>query len=104
MNDEERQRVRKLALEMTQKYADRGLIIESGWVGLTIIWGLENAPVVQKMEMRKAFFAGAQHLFTCIMNVLEPGAEPTDKDLKVMDGVFKELEDFKNQMLAQGDQ
>jgi hypothetical protein len=44
--------------------------------------------------MRMAFFAGAQHLFGTIMTVLEPGDEPTPKDLQRMDLIHLELDAF----------
>jgi len=45
--------------------------------------------------MRKAFFMGAQHLYASIMGILEPGAEPTDKDLDRMGLIHNELEAFR---------
>jgi len=46
--------------------------------------------------MRNAFFAGAQHLFSSIMTILEPDAEPTEKDMQRMDLIDKELRAFIN--------
>jgi hypothetical protein len=65
-------------------------------VGLRIACDLEDAPKIQLQEMRQAFFAGAQHLFSSIMTILEPDAEPTDKDLERMDLIDKELRAFIN--------
>lgn len=47
--------------------------------------------------MRKAFFAGAQHLYASIMSFLEPGQEPTEKDEKRMEAIDKELRDYYEQ-------
>lgn len=80
---------------------DSGKLIEAGWVGLKMAVMPPNAPQVQIDEMRKAFFAGAQHLFTSIIGILEPDDEPTEKDLERMTLIHKELEafyeDFKQQ-------
>ena len=38
--------------------------------------------------------AGSQHLFSSIMNVLDPGGEPTDADYKKMDLIHAELDEF----------
>lgn len=81
---------------LSRELADQGKLIEAGWVGLRIACDLEDAPKIQLQEMRQAFFAGAQHLFSSIMTILEPDAEPTDKDLERMDLIDKELRAFIN--------
>lgn len=79
---------------LTRELTDSGKLIEAGWVGLRIACELIDAPADQLREMRMAFFAGAQHLFGSIINVLEPGEEPTDKDLQRMDLIHTELDAF----------
>lgn len=81
---------------LSRELADQGKLIEAGWVGLRVACDLEDAPKVQLQEMRNAFFAGAQHLFSSIMTILEPDAEPTEKDLERMDLIDKELRAFIN--------
>ena len=81
---------------LSRELADKGKLIEAGWVGLRIACDLEDAPKVQLQEMRNAFFAGAQHLFSSIMTILEPDAEPTEKDMERMDLIDKELRAFIN--------
>ncbi len=76
------------------KLADSGKLIEAGWVGMRLACDLVDAPADQLREMRMAFFAGAQHLFGSIITILEPGDEPTDKDLQRMDLIDKELKAF----------
>jgi hypothetical protein len=71
-----------------------GKLIEAGWAGLRLAVGLENAPAEQLREMRTAFFAGAQHLLASVMSVLDPGAEPTDADLKLVGQINNELQKF----------
>lgn len=73
---------------------DQGKLIEAGWVGLRIAAIPLDAPKTQLEEMRNAFFAGARHLFTSIMTILEPGDEPTDVDLARMDQIDAELDAF----------
>lgn len=53
-----------------------------------------DASTVQRWESRRAFYAGAQTLFTAIMTMLDPGEEPTDADLVKMDEIDKELREF----------
>lgn len=90
---------KELIDDVCRKLVDDGRLIEAGWIGLKMISVPEGAPSLQIEEMRNSFFAGAQHLFASIMGILEPGAEPTDKDLRRMDLIHEELnrflEDFK---------
>jgi hypothetical protein len=86
----QRERARRLEKEL----ADRGLIIAGGWAGFRVMCISDNAPQIQIEEMRSAFFAGAQHLFSSIMSILDPGEDPTAADLKRMDLINKELQTF----------
>jgi len=88
----DRQYLERLSRELT----DKGKLIEAGFVGLRIAAIPLDAPAVQIEEMRNAFFAGAQHLFSSIMTILEPDAEPTEKDMQRMDLIDKELRAFIN--------
>ena len=81
---------------LSRDLTDKGKLIEAGWISLRIACELEDAPKIQLEEMRNAFFAGAQHLFSSIMTILDPGADPTDKDLERMDLIDKELRAFIN--------
>ena len=81
---------------LSRELTDKGKLIEAGWLGLRIACELEDAPAIQLEEMRNAFFAGAQHLFSSIMTILEPDAEPTDKDLERLDLIDGELRAFIN--------
>lgn len=77
--------------DLTKKLNDEGQIIEAGWVALKMLT-LVDAPEIQLREMRKAFFAGAQHLFASITSVLEDGVEPTDNDIRRIEMIHVELE------------
>lgn len=79
---------------LSRELTDQGKLIEAGWISLRIAAIPPDAPPIQLEEMRMAFFAGAQHLFSSIMTILEPGAEPTDKDIDRMDLIDKELRHF----------
>lgn len=85
---------------MAKKLADEGRLIEAGWIGLRIAAGLERAPAVQLDEMRKAYMAGAQHLWSSLMVVMDPEAEPTPADLRRMALIQNELDAFGNELLA----
>lgn len=73
---------------------DKGKLIEAGWVSLRLAAIDPTASALQLEEMRNAFFAGAQHLFGSIVDAMEKGEEPTANDLRRMDNIAKELEEF----------
>ena len=53
-----------------------------------------DAPLVQKQETRRAFYAGAQSIFFRVIESFAPESEPTEADLKVMENLHQELQDF----------
>jgi len=83
--------------EMTalgRKLADDGKLIEAGWIGLRKVWLPPDATPEQVRDLRKAFMAGANHLFASIMNILDDDREPTAADLYRMDMINRELDEF----------
>lgn len=84
--------------ELARKLTDRGLLIEAGWMSYLYVVLPKNASDVQIRETRKAFFAGAQHLFATMLTVLEPGTEATDNDLNRMTQINEELERFLDEL------
>lgn len=79
---------------LTKAATDSGKIIEAGWLGLRLAAIDPAAPEDQLREMRTAFFAGAQHLFSSIMTILDPGEEATEADLARMTLIHQELDEF----------
>jgi hypothetical protein len=59
-----------------------------------------NAPVVQVKESQRAFYAGAASMLTAIMGDLDPGLEPTPKDLDRMDALVAEIRAFNVEVNA----
>src|ERR1700687_2995633 len=85
---------------LTRELVDKGKLIEAGWVGLRLMSVPPEASDTQVNEMRKAFFAGAQHLYASILGMLEPDAEPTNKDLERMGLIDAELQLFIKTLTA----
>lgn len=77
-----------------RELVDKGKLIEAGFVGLRLAAIPEDAGKTQLEEMRNAFFAGAQHLFASIMDVLDDDREPTNADLARMGLIQAELDVF----------
>lgn len=83
---------------LTRELTDQGKLVEAGWVSLRIAAIPLDAPKVQLEEMRKAFFAGAQHLFSSILTVLDEDREPTEADMRRMDLIDTELRSFAHDL------
>lgn len=79
---------------LERELVDKKKLIEAGWVGLRLAAVPDNASPVQLEEMRNAFFVGAQHLFSSIMSIMEPGADPTENDVARISYIDAELRDF----------
>ena len=79
---------------LTKSLIDDGKLIEAGWQALRQMAVAPDAPDIQLEEMRNAFFAGAQHLFGSVMGAMDPDSEPTADDMRRMDLIHRELNDF----------
>jgi hypothetical protein len=91
MNQRERD---ELINKIGKEWIDKGLLIEAGFQAMRVMTIPPSASPEQVHDMRMAFFGGAQHLFGTIMNILDPGSEPTDADLRRMDQIDAELKKF----------
>ncbi len=86
------------ALGLTKDLTDKGRLIEAGFAAFAHFTIPKDAPAVQLREMQLAFMAGAEHLFSSIMGILDPGEEPTEADLGRMDLIHKELDDWRGRI------
>jgi hypothetical protein len=84
--------------QLSRRLADEGKLIEAGWVSLRMVAIPLDAPAVQLNEMRLAFMAGAQYLFSSILGMLDPDIEETPDDLRRMELIDAELERFADEM------
>lgn len=84
-------RQRQIADSLLQELSDRGQIVEGGWRAYELLSGLKDAPEVQRNECRKAYFLGAQHLFSSVLGMLSPDSE---LDCERMTKLDKELRQF----------
>lgn len=88
--------MKKAVNEVTKQMVDDKMIIEAGWIGFKRLTYPQVLvlPEPQNEQLRTAFFAGAQHLYSSIMTILYPGEEATDNDLNRMEKIADELELF----------
>lgn len=83
------------AEKLTHKLADDGHVIKAGFVGfMAAVFPSEQPSAVQSRELEQAFMAGSLHLWSSIMVILDPGTEPTGRDMRRMDLIQKELDAY----------
>jgi hypothetical protein len=88
-----------IATALTKKLAEEGKLIEGGFAAMQIIM-LDGAPREKIDEMRIAYMAGAEHLFSSMIAIMDPGEEPTEADLKRMDLIHAELQGWRDVLAA----
>lgn len=88
------------AEEITRQLARTGKLVEGGFQSLRTVAMHKDAPPDQIREMRMAFYAGSQHIFSSLMVLVDPGHEVTDADMMMMEGIQKELDDFLTEFSA----
>jgi hypothetical protein len=91
-------RVARVAQEVSKHLANDGKLIEAGWVIMQTMIMPPDASQAQIDDMRMAYMAGAQHLFSSMISIMDPGEEPTDADLNRMDLIHRELEAWRKEM------
>jgi hypothetical protein len=84
----------EMLIELSRRLTDEGKLIEAGWIGLRLAAVDPGASEDQIREMRMSFFAGAQHLFSSMMSVMDADAEPTEKDMQRISLIDAELREF----------
>ena len=89
---------RQFLEQLSRELADKGKLIEAGWVAMRIAVIPHDAPPVQLDGMRLAYMAGAQHLFSSIMGIMDADAEPTEADMRRMDLINAELKAFADEL------
>jgi hypothetical protein len=58
----------------------------------------KNAPEVQRKEMKRAFYFGAQSILFKVIAVLAPESEPTQEDIQIMVDLDQELQEFAKRL------
>lgn len=97
MGEARRRKIHEAAVAISKAATDKGLLIEAGFLAMLATTYPDGMSDAQRHHMRMAFFGGAQHLFGTLMNVLDPGDEPTDADLSKMAKIQSELDAFIQQ-------
>lgn len=90
MGEAKRRAVHAAVHGITGGAADRGNIMEIGFAAF-VATSPVPIPTQNLQRWRDAYFAGAQHLWASIFEVLDADSEPTSKDLRRMDLLDHEL-------------
>lgn len=98
MGTEQSKILADMALKVSMELADKGKVIEGGWMAMKILMVPVQASEEQLEDMRKAFFLGAEHVWTTIFAVLDADENPTDKDMERMSKIHLELTKFKQEL------
>lgn len=77
----------------------RRLLLAEKWDGLARRILPPGCSLVQKQEMRRVFYAGAESMMRCILGEISPGKEVSPEDEAVMENLDVELREFAKAML-----
>lgn len=91
----------KLCDDLMRGANKSGQTVELGWLALRKMWVPASAPDYDVQMLRRAFFAGAQHLYASIMRVMDDDREPTANDMAIMARIDKELGEWAAHVVAE---
>lgn len=83
---------------LAKALTDKGCLIEAGFRSLCTMVLDANTSQTQIDEMRRAFMAGAQHLFASMLALMDADREPTANDMRRMSLINDELQRFGDEM------
>lgn len=78
-------------------------LVEEGWKTYRQSVIPDDAPEVQVYSCLMSFYAGATSLFYTLLTALDPGSEPTPRDMNIVASIARELEEFKDSVVAFGE-
>jgi hypothetical protein len=91
--------VDRAALELTQKLANEGKLIEAGFAAYVMVNKIDIAdPALPRL--RDAFMSASEHLWSSIMAALDPGDDATPADMRRMDAIQAELDAWRKAKMA----
>jgi hypothetical protein len=86
-----------MAENITKTLANEGKLLEAGWQTYRLLC-LKKGFHDPADDLHEAFVAGAEHLFSSIMNMLDPGLEETDGDMQRMNNIANEIEPIRKML------
>lgn len=84
----------RIALAASHELANKGLVIAGGFAAYQIL----NELTPQQTELvEDAFYAGIDHVLMTLLSVLDPGDEPSRRDMARMDSIMTEINVYREQ-------
>ena len=98
MGESKRRRIERAAHGLTKDITDKGKLIEAGFAAFASFVIAKDALATHLSEMQLAFMAGAEHVWSSVMNMLDPDEEPTEADLRRMDLIQREIDEWRGRL------
>lgn len=89
----------RLASKVARALADQGKLVEAGWTLLRVSM-FSDRTEDEIARLRDAYFIGAQHVFSSMIGMLSDEDEVTEADMRRMDSLQVELNNFTNELFA----
>ncbi len=86
--------IERQALDAMHRLVDEGLSVEGGFAAFCILNDIQPDNPMMPLA-RNIFFSGAQHIWSTMFTMIDPGPRETARDLKRMDNIHAELEKFR---------
>lgn len=90
------EKFRTLCNTIAKDLVERKMLMEAGVRVLLTM----NLPENHDEAMRFAFFAGADHIFSVMMNNIDDGPSPGQEEIILMSRIHDELENWRKTALA----
>ena len=90
-------RIQAAADKLVRSLADGGQLIAAGWQAYRLLC-LKTPPHEARDDLREAFMAGAEHTFTSMLGMLDPGEKETEADMQRMVRLDAELEPVRRML------
>lgn len=101
MTTDRQKQIEDIASDLTAELVDRGLLIAGGFEAFRHYVIHKDAPPEQVEEMRWAFMAGAEHVWSSVLNFISGSDEElTEQDMRRLEMVQKELDEWREKIMA----
>lgn len=97
-NEEQTKMINDFAQQLVEEAAKQGKLILAGWLALKLQAARGGATKQQLENLRMAYYAGAEHLFSSLMNIMDPNEEITNADMEKMGLISNELQAWREEV------
>jgi hypothetical protein len=83
---------------LTKELVDNGKLLEAGFMIFASRLIPADAPKEQRAQLLIAFMAGAEHVYSSIMGIMDEGDEPTEQELQRVEKIHSELQIWRGKL------